>query len=153
MANERGNDIHSRLCISQWCVTIQRAFRMPADKGSLSRTDIVLKWKNTERGWAVKFWWDKTPEFPFLRHLLHKCMPGTAPPPNILQTEGGAEKRGFEFWHFLGFWFSEVPGGMKNWMQNFWIKYFCVNFSHDVSELSLVQVLKMFLLALESVSC
>lgn len=86
----------------QWCVTIQRALKMSADKGSLSRTDIVLEWENTESGWAVIFWWDKPPEFPFLRHLLHKCMLGIARPPNILQWEEGAERKRFWTFKFSG---------------------------------------------------
>lgn len=89
----------------QWCVTIQRALQMSADKGSLSRADIALGWKNTESSWVVIFWRDKPPEFPFLRHLLH--IPGITPPPKILQSEEGVERKGFWALKFSGvlvFW-------------------------------------------------
>lgn len=87
----------------QWCVTLQRALQMSADTGSLSRTDIVLERESTESGWAVIFRWDEPPELPFLRHLLHKCMPGIALPPNILKSEEGAERKGFCALKFYGF--------------------------------------------------
>lgn len=99
MANETGNDIHSRLCIFS---VVCHHTKGIVDKGSLSRSDIVLEWKNTQSGWAVIFWWDKPPDFPFLRHLLQKCMPGIAPPPNILQPQEGAERKGVWALKFSG---------------------------------------------------